>query len=368
MGKLVMTDDVSNELGEIRKKLDNIDSTFLSLLKDRLSLAREVGRIKSKDSRSKWDPLREKQIYERLLKDNNGEFPSQSLLSIFNEIITTCRISQQQVEVAFLGPEATFTHLAGVKHFGQSAIYRPTETIEDVFVDVDRGRVTYGIVPVENSIEGSVTSTLDSFIKYRVKACGEVKLGITHNLVSYTDDISRIKKVVSHAQPLAQCRQWLKKNLPGVPTQAVFSTSAAAKMAMEDHEVAAIASSLAIKTYQLQELVKGIEDYRGNTTRFLVIGKNSPSKSGIDKTSLLVGLGDRPGALNQALSILAKQEINLTKIESRPVKDEPGKYLFFLDMEGHWDDPLIKEGCERLKDVCAFFEWLGSYPVSKAEL
>jgi len=249
-----------------------------------------------------------------------------------------------------------------VKYFGHSAKYLPLETIEDIFDEVERGRTQYGIVPVENSIEGAVTSTLDSFIKYNVKICGELNLGIIHNLVNKSGSLDDIKLVVSHPQPIAQCRQWLKKHLPNVATQDVFSTSAAAKMAAEDPDVAAIASSLAITTYQLQTVVKGIEDYRGNTTRFLLIGKESPSRSGKDKTSLLVSLLDRPGALNDALSILAERSINLTRIESRPVKDEPGRYLFFIDMLGHLEDEIVRDGCEKLKEICSYFEWLGSYP------
>lgn len=357
-----MVSPKEKSLNDIRKRIDGIDSNILSLLKERISCAKKIGKIKAKDNKSKWDPKRERQIFERLKKENASEFPEQPLLSIFHEIITTCRLSQKQVEVVYLGPEATFSHLAGVKYFGQSATYRPIETIEDIFIEVERGRTDYGIVPVENSIEGSVTSTLDSFIKYNVKICGEEHLAISHNLVNQSGKIKDIKLVVSHSQPLAQCRQWLKKNLPDVPCQSVFSTGVAAQMAAEDPKVAAIASSLAIKTYRLQAVVKGIEDYRGNTTRFFLIGKESPSRSGNDKTSLLVGLPDKPGALNDALNMLAQRSINLTKIESRPVKDEPWRYLFFMDMMGHTDDQTIKEGCDQLREVCSYFEWLGSYP------
>ncbi len=354
----------NNEHGvnNIREQIDSIDDQVLELLKKRIVNAKKIGKLKEKDNRAKWDPLRERQIFDRLLAKNNGDFPEQSLVSIFHEIITTCRLSQKEVDVGYLGPEATFSHLAGVKYFGQCAMYRPLETIEDIFIEVERGRIQYGIVPVENSIEGAVTSSLDSFMKYKVKICGEVHLDITHNLVNQSGDIKDIKIVASHSQPLAQCRQWLKKNMQGIPQQTVFSTGVAAQMAADDSSVAAIASSLAIKTYHLQIVVKGIEDHGGNTTRFLLIGKRSPNRSGRDKTSLLVGLLDKPGSLNDALSILAKRGINLTKIESRPVRNEPWKYLFFMDMLGHYEDETIKEGCEELRKVCSFFELLGSYP------
>ncbi len=353
------------ELLKVRDRIDEIDMQILSLLKDRLACAKEVGRIKSKDQMAKWDPLRERQIFESLHQKNKNVFPEKSLDSIFQEIITTCRLSQKKIEVAYLGPEATFSHLAGVEYFGNSADYRPIETIEDVFVEIERDRVNYGIVPVENSIEGAVTSTLDSFMKYNVKICGEINLYIRHHLVNQSGDIKDINKVVSHSQPLAQCRQWLKKNLPGIQTQTVFSTAVASMMASEDEGIAAIASSLAVKTYHLHTVVKGIEDYSGNTTRFLLIGKSSPSRSGRDKTSLLVGMLDRPGSLHDSLRILADHNINLTRIESRPLKGEAGKYLFFLDMEGHLDDKEIKQGCNELKKVCASYVWLGSYPQSK---
>jgi len=357
-----MPSTTAKSLETIRQRIDAIDNQILALLKERLKCAKEIGRLKSKKNRAKWDPLRERQIFERLLQYNNGEFPEQPLSSIFREIITTCRLSQKEVDVAYLGPEATFSHLAGVKSFGHSAIYKPMETIEEIFQEVEKGRVQHGIVPVENSIEGAVTSSLDSFMKYRIKICGEVLLEINHNLVNQSGDIKDIKLVVSHSQPLAQCRQWLKKNLPDIPKQNVFSTGTAAQMAAQDPTVAAIASSLAVKTYQLQIAAKGVEDYRGNTTRFLIIGQQSPSKSGRDKTSLLMGLLDRPGALHDALTILAERGVNMTRIESRPVKGEPGKYLFFIDVLGHQEDPQIRDACEKLKENCSFFEWLGSYP------
>ncbi len=360
-----MSKEPEPTLLSLRKRIDAIDNQILALLKERLRCAQEVGKIKNRENRAKWDPQREREIFDRLRRYNAGEFPEPSLNSIFREIITTCRLSQKQADVAYLGPEATFSHLAGVKNFGHSATYRPMETIEDIFQEVERGRIQYGIVPVENSIEGAVTSTLDCFMKYQTKICGEVLLEIRHNLVNLSGDLEDVKRVVSHSQPLAQCRQWLKKNLPGVPRQSVFSTGLAAQMAAEDPEIGAIASELAISTYSLQVVVRGIEDYRGNTTRFLVIGRQSPSKSGKDKTSLLLGLLDRPGALHDILSVLAQRGINLTRIESRPVKSEPGKYLFFIDMLGHMEDAHIEDAFNDLRPCCSQLEWLGSYPVAE---
>lgn len=359
-----MATDKSNDLLQVRNGIDTIDNTILDLLKERLTLAKSIGQLKDESKRAKWDPLRERQIYERLNKQNQGTFPDKALHSIFHEIITTCRLSQQKIAVSYLGPEATFTHLAGVKYFGHSATYSPCESIADVFSEVEKGRTEYGIVPVENSIEGAVFSTLDSFMKYRTKICGEVRMEITHNLVCRSGDIADIQTVASHAQPLAQCREWLRKHLPSCPTLPVFSTGAAAQMAANNPNIGAIASSLAIKTYDLQVVVKGIEDYRGNTTRFLVIGQESPSPSGADRTSLLLGIKERPGALNEILSVIARAGINLAKIESRPIKGKQWKYLFFLDLMGHMKDENIKDCCKTLSALCSYFEWLGSYPSS----
>ncbi|MBL4902366.1 prephenate dehydratase [Desulfocapsa sp. AH-315-G09] len=356
---------MAQDLTPVRDGIDKIDNTIVELLKERLSLAKTIGKLKNESKRAKWDPLRERQIYERLTKLNDGVFPKDALHSIFHEIITTCRLSQQKIAVSYLGPEATFTHLAGVKYFGHSATYSPMESIADVFSEVEKGRTQYGIVPVENSIEGAVFSTLDSFMKFRTKICGEVRMEITHNLVCKSGDIKDIQTVASHTQPLAQCREWLRKHLPTCPTLPVFSTGAAAQMAANNPNIGAIASSLAIKTYELQVVVKGIEDYRGNTTRFLVIGKESPTPSGADRTSLLLGIKERPGALNEILSVIARAGINLAKIESRPIKGKQWKYLFFLDLMGHIDDQHIKDCCTTLKALCSYFEWLGSYPVTE---
>ncbi|TKB09314.1 prephenate dehydratase [Desulforhopalus sp. IMCC35007] len=357
-----MKSDQKKELVSVRDNIDSIDNQILDLLKKRLGYAKEIGKLKDEENRAKWDPLRERQIYDRLTADNKDVFPEDALKSIFHEIITTCRLSQKRAAVAFLGPEATFSHLAGVKYFGHSADYKAMETIDDVFAEVEKGRTQYGIVPVENSIEGAVFSTLDCFMKYKVQICGEAQLEISHNLVCRSGNIEDIQTVASHSQPLAQCRDWLRKHLPTIPTLQVFSTGAAAQMAANNPNIGAIASSLAITTYELQVVVQGIEDYRGNTTRFLVIGKQSPSRSGLDRTSLLIGLVDKPGALNSVLTALSKENINLAKIESRPIKGKQWKYLFFLDMLGHIEDEKIMRGCEMLKAQCSYFEWLGSYP------
>ncbi len=362
LSAIQMTLENSKKITEIRNKIDTIDNTILDLLKSRIDCAKAIGTLKDKTKKAKWDPLRERQIYERLLRQNKDIFPEIALRSIFHEIITSCRLSQKKEVIAYLGPETTFTHLAGVKYFGHSATYQAMESIDDVFAEVEKGRTSYGIVPVENSIEGAVYSTLDSFMKYNAKICGEVRMSISHNLVCKSGERNDIQTIASHAQALAQCREWLRKHMASTPTLDVFSTGAAAKMAANNPNIGAIASSLAIKTYELQVVVKGIEDYRGNTTRFLIIGKKSPEFSGDDRTSILIGTKHRPGALNEVLTVLSDLDINLVKLESRPVKGKKWEYLFFVDMLGHIDEENINKGCERIKDLCSYYEWLGSYP------
>ncbi len=359
--------DEKKTISRVRQRIDEIDDTVLNLLRERLDCALTIGGLKKESDRSTWDPRREREIYERLLNDNGKKFPEKALRSIFHEIITTCRLAQNRTEVAFLGPEATFTHLAGVKYFGYSADYKALESIDEVFHEVEKGRVQYGIVPVENSIEGAVFSTLDSFMQYRIKICGELHLPIRHHLVCQSGDIKDIQTVASHYQPLAQCREWLRKHMADIPTLEVFSTAGAAQMAANNPNIGAIASELSVKTYNVQVAVSGIEDYQGNTTRFLVIGPRSPSPSGRDKTSLLLGMADRPGALNEALTVLSAKNINLAKIESRPIKGKQWKYQFFLDLVGHIEDPVIKEGCSILRQICAYYEWLGSYPKAETD-
>ncbi|MEW6218280.1 MAG: prephenate dehydratase [Thermodesulfobacteriota bacterium] len=354
--------DLDDDLDAIRHRIDAIDSQLLGLLHERLACAREIGRLKAQDNRASWDPRREQQIHERLAAQNRGVFPEDALHSIVHEIITTCRLAQRPTTVAYLGPEGTFTQEAAELHFGRQALFLPRESAEDIFEDVARGRSEYGVVPVENSIEGSVTSTLDGFIRCRVQIVAELYLPIRHHLLCRSGDREAIRTVTSHPQALAQCRGWLQKNLPGIPCQPVLSTALAAQLAAQDGSVAAIASHEAMKRYRLQVVAPRIEDRAGNTTRFLVIGRQSPMRTGRDKTSVLIGLMDRPGALQATLSLLADRHINLTRIESRPNRDQPWSYLFFLDLEGHYDDDVVQDGCQRLREACTAFVWLGSYP------
>ncbi|MFN3504940.1 MAG: prephenate dehydratase [Caldimicrobium sp.] len=356
---------MEKKLTELRKKIDQIDEEIVSLLKERLKIAQEIGSIKEKKGVQAFDLEREKQIIKRILDLNQGIFPEETLKVIYSEIIKACRASQERLKVAFLGPEATFSHIAAQHYFGTSAHFIPVETILDVFEEVSSERVHFGVVPIENSIEGVVATTLDAIYEYGLKVCGEIYEQISHHLMNLTGKLEDIKKILSHPQAIAQCKKWLRKKLPSVPVEAVSSTALAAKWAAVDENVAAIASLMAAKLYHLQIVAKNIEDIKGNSTRFWIIGKTEVAPTGNDKTSLIFSVTDRPGALYDVLKCFAERKINLTKIESRPSKNEPWKYIFFLDCEGHIKDPLVSATIEDIQKYCLQVVWLGSYPKGK---
>ncbi len=352
-------------LKELRARIDAIDSQIVALLKERLALAKEIGSLKERQGGQAFDLSREKEVLKRVSELNQGQFPEEALRVIYSEIIRACRGAQEKIRVAFLGPEATFSHIAALQYFGTSAQFISVETIVDVFEEVSAERAHFGVVPIENSIEGVVATTLDAIYEYHLKVCGEIYQPISHHLMNQTGRLEDIKKILSHPQAIAQCRKWLRKRLPSVPVEPVSSTALAAKWAAVDPSVAAIASLMAAKLYHLQIVAKNIEDIKGNSTRFWVIGKKVVPPTGEDKTSLLFSVADRPGALFDVLRCFAKRSINLTKIESRPSKDEPWKYVFFLDCEGHADDPIITECLEEMKNYCLQVIFLGSYPRGK---
>ncbi|MBO8143810.1 MAG: prephenate dehydratase [Thermodesulfobacterium sp.] len=352
----------NNKLKELRERIDKIDKQIVELLKERIEVAKTIGKIKEDIGYESFDLLREKEILNKILELNQKVFPEDTLRVIYSEIIKACRSVQQRIKVAYLGPEATFSHIAALNYFGTSAELVPVETIVDIFEEVSSERVSFGVVPIENSIEGVVATTLDAIYEYGLKACGEIYESISHHLMNQTGRIEDIKKIISHPQAIAQCRKWLRKKLPSVPVETVSSTALAAKWAAVDESVGAIASLVAAKLYHLQIVAKNIEDIKGNSTRFWIIGKTEVPPTGNDKTSLLFSVADRPGALFDVLKCFAERKINLTKIESRPSKDEPWKYVFFLDCEGHIKDEIIKSCLEEMQNYCLQVIWLGSYP------
>ncbi|GAB4389838.1 MAG: prephenate dehydratase [Thermodesulfovibrionales bacterium] len=350
------------ELDKLRKKIDKVDEEILDALNRRAGIVLDVARIKRDNKAEFYSPKREKEILERLTRLNGGPFPNDALKLIYREILSASLSLEEPLKVACLGPLATFSHLAALRHFGSSASFLPCESIRGVFEAVDTGRAEYGVVPIENSTEGVVNYTLDMFMDYDLKISSEAMLEISLNLLSKSGDRSKIKKIYSLPQPAAQCRGWLESNMPHVPVLDASSTANAAETASQEEDAAAIASELAAKIYDLHFVERHIEDKRHNVTRFLVIAKGFPPKSGNDKTSIMFSVKDKPGALYDILQPFKKAKINLTKIESRPSKRKAWEYIFFVDMEGHMEDRRLKKAIEAVKEECLFLKVLGSYP------
>ncbi|HDM37869.1 MAG TPA: prephenate dehydratase [Candidatus Omnitrophica bacterium] len=348
-------------LEKLRKKVDRIDEEILNLLNERAELTLKIGEIKSRKNKQIYAADREKKVYENITKKNKGPLNNEGLKSIYREIMSASIALEKSIKVAYLGPPASFTHLASIKKFGSSIEYLSCDSITDVFYDVQKQRADYGVVPIENSTEGAVTYTLDMFIQSNLKICSEILLQISHNLIANCSK-NKIKKIYSNPQVFGQCRQWLKKNLPQSALIEVSSTTRAAQLAQRAKDAAAIASEMAAKTYNLRILTKSIEDNPNNVTRFLVIGKEETPPTGEDKTSIIFSTKDKPGALYEMLMPFKKHNINLTKIESRPSKAEAWKYYFFLDLEGHRQDEKVKKALSELEENCLFFKILGSYP------
>ncbi len=353
-------------LDHLRQQIDAIDDRILELLNRRSSLVIEVGRLKAEKGLPFFVPSRERAIYDRLAAGNPGPFPSSAIRSVYREIISASLSLEQPVRVAFLGPKATFTQEAAIRQFGLSARFVPAKNIPAVFDDVLRGRADYGVVPVENSTEGIVSHTLDMFLDTDLKIYAEILLEVTQSLLSLSGKMEEIRKVVSHPQALAQCRNWLEENLPDIPQMDVSSTARAAEIATEDPGCAALASEMAATLYGLRVVQHKIEDNPNNFTRFLVISRNSPQPGDHDKTSLMFSVRDAPGILCRMLEPFSKRNINLTKIESRPIKKKAWEYVFFLDLEGNLSDPKVTAAVEELRGHCQFVKSLGSYPRAEA--
>ncbi len=356
--------EAKEQLNKLRKKIDEIDETIVKLLNERAKLAKEVGHIKKQYNLPIYVPSREQEIFERLQKLNQqyGEFPTEFIKPVFREIIAACRSTEENLKVAYLGPRATFTHQASLHHFGQAVEHIPVQTIRDVFEELEKGKVDFGVVPVENTIEGVVNYTLDMLMDFDLKIIGEIILEISLHLMGINPNLNEIKRVYSHRHALAECRDWLHKNLPDAQLIEVESTAKAAEIAKDDFEAVAIASEAAADIYGLHIIEKKIDKHINNLTRFLIIGKEIPKPTGNDKTSFIFSLKNEVGALYNTLEPLYKRGINLTKIESRPSKKGAWDYIFFTDIEGHIEEPKIRESLEELKEKSPYFKILGSYP------
>ncbi|MGE4318381.1 MAG: prephenate dehydratase [Deferribacterales bacterium] len=350
------------ELDKHRHNIDDIDQKILELLNKRAKEAMSIGEIKKAAGEPLYVPSREKKIFERLTGMNSGPFPNDALRSVYREIISASLSLEEVQKVGYFGPEGTFTNMAAIKQFGLSATLVPVRNIPEVFDSVERGRLAFGVVPVENSLEGVVNHTLDTFTTSNLKICGEIYLEISHNLMSKTGKMDGIKEIYSHYQALGQCRKWLAQNCPDIPVHEIDSTAKAAELAAKDETIAAISGEAAQLKYGLRVVEKSIEDNPNNFTRFLLIGSYEPLPTGNDKTSIVFSVAHRAGSLYEALSVLAKENINMTKIESRPSRQKAWEYVFFVDVEGHIADNKIKTAIDGLSEHTAFLKVLGSYP------
>jgi chorismate mutase/prephenate dehydratase len=346
----------------LRKKIDQIDEKILRLLNDRASLAQRIGHQKRLTNQEIYVPSREQEVLRKVSELNRGPLAASAVQSVFQEVIAACRSLETRLKVAFFGAEASYSHLAARRQFGSNAELLPTASIAEVFQDVARGEVSFGVVPIENSTEGVVAYTLDLLVDSRLQICAESFLNIHHNLLSRSGRTEEISKIVSHPQALAQCRAWLGRHFPQIQLEEVPSTSHAASAAARNDSVAAVSSSLAAELYDLKVIAANIEDQSHNITRFLIIGDQETKPSRRDKTSLVFSVKDEPGVLHRMLRPFASRRINLCKIESRPIKNKPWEYMFFLDLNGHRNEPRVKSAIAQLERHCVFFKILGSYP------
>ena len=351
-------------LDDWRSRINDLDNQILNLLNQRAEAALHIGDLKRRQDAPSYVPEREAEIVRRVTARNPGPLPGEAIADVWREILSACRTLEEPLSVTYLGPPATFTHQAALQRFGAGASYRPARTIAEAFDEVERRHVAYGVVPVENTTEGAVNITLDRLIDSETVICGELFLEIGQQLLSRATDLSEIKRVCSHPQGLAQCRRWLAEHLPEVPTEETRSTSRAAEMAAADPTLAAIASELAGRLYNVPVLRPRIEDSRHKATRFLVLGHRPVGPSGRDKTSILFAMRNEPGVLYRILEPLARLGINLTKIESRPAKQRPWEYVMFVDFEGHRDTAPVASALDELGKRTLFLKILGSYPAA----
>ena len=349
---------------EHRKAIDKLDEHIIRLLNERIRHVLEIGAMKLKAGEEIYAPHRELAVLQRVCKMNAGPISNESLRAIFREIMSSALILQKMMTIAYLGPEATFTHQAAIRRFGSSLRYSPQNTIADVFSEVALNRAAYGVVPVENSTEGVVTHTLDMFVDSELKIVSQIVLRVQHCLLANCK-MSQIRKLFVHPQSLAQCRAWVQEHLRGVELIETSSNARSAEMAKAHRHTAAIAGAIAAERYGLGILASDIQDNASNATRFLVLGRQYTPPTARDRTSLMFSINDRVGALHRALSPFRRYKINMTKIESRPSKRRAWDYFFFVDCDGHVSQKKVARAIAELERQCAFVKVLGSYPNSE---
>jgi chorismate mutase/prephenate dehydratase len=350
-------------ISDYRKAIDKLDAEIIALLNERTRYALEIGSIKLKAGDEIYAPHRERAVLQRVSRLNQGPITPDSLRAIYREIMSSALALQKSMTIAYLGPQATFTHQAALQRFGASLRYSPQKTIADVFTEVTKRRADYGVVPVENSTEGVVTNTLDMFVDSELKIVAQIVLPIQHCLISRYQP-KQIHKLISHPQALAQCRVWVQNHYAHAEVIETSSTTRAAELATKTPRSAAIASALAAAQYGLQVLESDIQDNSGNATRFLVLGRQCGPPTGKDRTSIMFSIADQVGALHRALTPLRRFKLNMTKIESRPSKRKAWEYFFFVDCDGHMNDRKVAGAIQHLIDQCNFVKVLGSFPNS----
>lgn len=362
--KPVSDTDTPDELPGLRAAIDDVDGRILELLNERARTVIRVGEVKAKSKSEFYVPSREREVFARLGALNQGPFPQPAVQNVFREIMSGCLSLEKPLRVAYLGPEASFTHMACKRHFGLSALYVPAKSISGVFDEVARGQAEFGVVPIENSTEGGVGLTLDRLVSSGLRICGEVLLPIHHCLLSKAAAIAEVSRVYAHAQSLAQCNGWLARHLPSADRIPCSSNAEAARRASQEGGAAAIASRAAAELYEMTVLAANIEDQANNTTRFIVIGDQDVAPSGRDRTSVAMAAPNRPGALHELLGPLAEHNVSMSRFESRPSGTGLWEYVFFFDVEGHQQDTAVAAALAEVRARAAFVKILGSYPVA----
>lgn len=355
---------MDSKLKPLREKIDAIDTQILELLSQRARVAQEVGHVKAESNAPVFRPEREAQVLRSVAERNIGPLQNEDVHTIFREIMSACRALEKRVSVAFLGPVGTFSEQAVYKQFGHAVEGEPCVSIDEVFRATEAGTADFGVVPIENSTEGTVNRTLDLLLQTSLSISGEVAIPVHHSLMTKSGSMDGITRIYAHSQALAQCQAWLNQHYPNIDKQAVASNGEAARLASEDSSIAAIAGEIAVEKYGLQVVHGHIQDDPHNRTRFAVIGRLHTNPSGKDQTSLVLSVPNKPGAVYNLLAPLAKHGVSMTRFESRPARTGTWEYYFYVDIEGHVRDGKVVKALDELKQNAAFFKVLGSYPVS----
>ena len=353
------------KLNSLRKEIDTIDHQIVDSINRRTDLVLKIGELKNKHNAKIYVPERENKVYEKIFSINKGPMKNKSLEAIYREIMSASLAIEKQITIGYFGPEGSNTHQATIHKFGSSLPFMPLRTIQDLFKAVETGECDYTVVPLENSTEGGVNHTLEMFLDSDVKICSEILMPISHNLMNNSGDIKKIKRVYSNPQVFAQCRHWILAHIPHIDMIEVSSTSRAAQLAVEEDDSAAMAPKLCAQLYDLDIIHHDIQDLANNVTRFAVLSNDYPEETGNDKTSIVVFVKDKVGALYDTLLYFKSHDLNLTRIESRPSKKRVWEYFFYIDFVGHCDNIKVKDLLRNLGEHCELVKILGSYPIYK---